>query len=186
MRKSIHVLTKRISGHEQNGMPIIEENKIKLEEIRAFPNFVKHLNANNYKETPQVLTVISIEGNRVTEEPTESYQEIISDVFNKKKGEKIDYKKLSEDQTNKIKELEKFNNSIIERLNSLETKQKEEKPERKEKPEILVNPEGENLTELPEIERLRNKANSLEIKYDKRVGAAKLLSRIKEIEPEFK
>ena len=81
----------------------------------------------------------------------------------------IDYKKLSEKQASDIAALKARNSTFEERLNALENGSNDQKPP------------VESIRKDLEV-----KANTLGISFRSNIGDAKLLTKIQEIEPEFK
>lgn len=125
MERIIQIQLKKITGHKENGEPIIEKTLIKLiDHINyldlfnksSFSKFVKYINANRYKEVPLVVAVIDLKTNKPINK--NNYQDIINKmVIDGKPKEKINYKKIVEKQK---KEIEKMKAEFEKRLEQLE------------------------------------------------------------------
>ena len=166
--------TQKVYGYLDNGMPKIENSLVKLEDERAFPNFIQHINANKYKENPVVEKVVEYSGEEKKEVDVTAWQNIINDAIkNDKKKSPIDYKVKSEAQQREIESQKLLINSFEERIASLE----KGKPISKEQLTAEV--------EMSEGDFLRIKAKQLGIKFRENIGNEKLMAKIIEVEPEF-
>ena len=165
METVIYLKTSKVFGYHGNGLPKIEKSTVKLESVRAFPNFIRHISANKYTENPIVEKVIEIENGKINEIGVSLYQDIINKAL---KTETLkndtDYKKLAEEQAAKIALLE-------EKFNKLEAKSNNESSEENE------------LSNIREL--LEQKANELNITFRSSIGDKKLLAKIQEIEQDF-
>ena len=165
METVIYLKTSKVFGYHSNGLPKIEKSTVKLESVRAFPNFIRHISANKYTENPIVEKVIEIENGKINEIDASLYQDIINKAL---KTETLkndtDYKKLAEDQAAKIALLE-------EKFSKLEAKSNNESSEENE------------LSNIREL--LEQKANELNITFRSSIGDKKLLAKIQEIEQDF-
>ena len=166
METVIYLKTSKVFGYHGNGLPKIEKSTVKLESVRAFPNFIRHISANKYTENPIVEKVIEIENGKINEIDVSLYQDIINKALKKETLKNdTDYKKLAEDQAAKIALLE-------EKFSKLEAKSNNESSEENELSNIR--------------ESLEQKANELNITFRSSIGDKKLLAKIQEIEPDFK
>ena len=166
METVIYLKTSKVFGYQANGLPKIEKSTVKLESIRAFPNFIRHINANKYTETPIVEKVIEIANGKTNEIDVSLYQDIVNKALKKPASkENVDYKKLAEDQEkellNQADEIALFK----ERFAKLEAKI--------------------NVNSSEERELLEQKANELNITFRSSIGDKKLLAKIQEIEQDF-
>jgi len=165
METVIYLKTSKVFGYHGNGLPKIEKSTVKLESVRAFPNFIRHISANKYTENPIVEKVIEIENGKINEIDVSLYQDIINKALKKETLKNdTDYKKLAEDQAAKIALLE-------EKFSKLEAKSNNESSEENE------------LSNIREL--LEQKANELNITFRSSIGDKKLLAKIQEIEQDF-
>jgi len=166
METVIYLKTSKVFGYHGNGLPKIEKSTVKLESVRAFPNFIRHISANKYTENPIVEKVIEIENGKINEIDVSLYQDIINKALKKETLKNdTDYKKLAEDQEkellNQADEIALFK----ERFAKLEAKI--------------------NVNSSEERELLEQKANELNITFRSSIGDKKLLAKIQEIEQDF-
>lgn len=155
--KTIVVITKKVTSHKGNGMPVIETIEQKISPELTFNKFVKYLPNQNYNSAT-VIRVLQ-DGKEVNE--IDKYQEMINDGLNPENQVKgaTDYKALSEKQSNQLTE-------ALKRIEALEGKGSEEVSEDRKKIEL--------------------KAKELNITFRSNIGDEKLLAKITEIEPDFK
>lgn len=127
--KTVHVQTKKITGYDNDGESMVETLVIKLRtngNNGPFEEFLKVIHNNKYKS----LTVVGVyspayvdeSGKKVEDklstEGVEAFQKLINEVKNPVKATKVDYKALSEKQSDMMSEM-------MERLEALEGKNKD-------------------------------------------------------------
>lgn len=186
MTHLIYLKVAKVGTQNADMTTSIERTVITLESGKNFNSFVKHLHVQNYltdeNEKPRVLKAVEWkhgkEGKEVDKVPyAKQVSEALSVVQNA--GQAIDYKALSEQQSNKISEMEQMMKSFNERLKASETKAK---PSLKEE---IVDDALNNIGEDAIRMALETKANELSIKFNPRIGSPKLLEKIQAVEPEF-
>lgn len=169
MKTVIHLKTARVYATNEDSTPKIERTTVKLEDGDNFLKFVKHMHLRGFikSEPPFVDKVLRLKGKEYVEIDKKPWQDIVEKALADKKPmeSKIDYKHLSEKQTKEISQLKANNDSFEERLKKLEGSPDDKSESRK---------------------ALELKATELKIKFRDNIGDAKLLEKIKLIEPEYK
>jgi hypothetical protein len=178
-KKVLHIKTERVTGHELDQTATVERHTLKIMVGKSFDNFLKHINLKGYllKEPPKVVKALEIDGKKVKEIDFTSYQTKITEALKPqtKGGDSIDYKALSEKQADEIEGLKSVNVSFEERLKAVESNQGNDQS----------NENDDFDDELTDSEKIRNKADELNIKYQPNIGDDTLLNRVREIEPDF-
>ena len=138
MERIIHIQTKKITSHDENGNPNVETSLVKLidhlEYLKlnnksSFSKFVNIMNANRYKETPVVIAVIDLKTMKHIDK--KDYQNVIDKMASEgKSNKKVDNKKLSENQAI---EIDKMKTDFEKRFEALERKPIKIKKDFKEK-----------------------------------------------------
>lgn len=152
--KTIQVLTERIVSHNGDGTPIVEKTLQKLDEKKAFPNFIRfslHLNFTLIK----VINVIEVKNGKTIEfkDLVKEFQAIIDDTKSSPKGKSS--AQLYKEELDRNKQLE-------ERIKALEASLN--KPDDSAKSEERIELEG--------------MANELGIKFRESISDQKLKEKI--------
>lgn len=179
--RTYHLRTWRVSGHEKDLTPKIEDITVKLQGgINTLEKYCKFLLVRGFMKSkpPQIVKVI--ERNKagkwidLKESDIEEAQLIVDKVLsNSKVNEKIDYKSEFEEQKKRIDALEK-------RLAARETPE----TEAYNHGSVKVIEKAKAL--FSEKELLQAKAKELNIDFRSNLGNEKLLLKIQDIEPEYK
>ena len=183
MKKTVvHLLTARVSGvNQKDNTSIIERINVKLEVGKSFNNFIKHLPLVGLvaAEPPKVLKVLEFTPDK--KEPkeidTKPYQALVDAAVKPQQEttkEGADFKELYEKQAEQTEaqqaEIQELRD-LIKNMNS---------------GGAPVDGEDEDdLMGLTQREQLVNKANELEITFNKTIGDQNLLDRILEKDPNF-
>lgn len=154
--KTIVVRTSKVVSHKGDGMPELEVIDQKISPEVTFNKFIEFLPIQNYSKA-EVIRVLE-DGKELDE--VEKYQEMVNKSLKPdvKFGDSVDYKALSEKQSEMMARME-------QRLAALEEK-KEPKA-------------------TGQREAIESKANELNISFRSNIGDEKLLDKIREIEPNF-
>jgi hypothetical protein len=152
----------------------IELNTITLEAGKNFNNFVSKIPVQNFltseEHKPTVVKVVDVKDGKVGQEVDKTkYQKQVDEVLEKMKNpnQTVDYKALSEKQSQKISEMESRFAMFEETLKKMEA----------------GNGGNDNSDDRKALE---DKANELEITFRSNIGDDKLLEKINAIEPNFK
>ena len=113
MNLTVVVETKRVVSHKQDGMPLIETIKQTISPKATFDKFLKYLPNQGYSK----VTVLSVLEDEKEVDKVSDYQFMVNNNLNPANpiGSDIDYKALSEKQSNLLKAME-------DRLAALENK----------------------------------------------------------------
>jgi len=174
----IYLKTARVYAQDNDGSPKIERLITKLANGKTFLNFVRHLHLKGFlkSEPPTVVKVLLIKDGKHSEIDKTPWQKHVEEtIAAKQKTEKVDYKKLSEQQALKLTKLD-------ERLKLLEG-------ERNQKNEPIIYLEDDKMVEgeeeLRDKKLLELKAKELGIGFRGNIKQKKLLEKIQAIEPDF-
>lgn len=191
--KTIVIKTKKVVSHKRDGMPVIETIEQKIGPEFTFNKWLKYLPNQNFQSAVvvRVLESTEVKNKMVNKEidEVEKYQALIDKALKSetKLGEEVDYKALSEKQSSQLQD-------ALNRIAALEDHKKGKDLSNIDIPnkdainqimDIGLKNEAKKINDKIVRLALESKANELEMKFDKRLGDAKLLEKIQAIEPEF-
>lgn len=171
MMHLIYLKVAKVGTQNPDMTTSIERTVITLESGANFDNFVKHLNVQNFlmsdSEKPTVIKAVEFkDGKPGKEVDFEKYSKQVEDsLSNKRTTGAIDYKELSEKQSDKISKMEAMMADFEKRLEETTNRNEPVKSDDRIK--------------------LENKASELEIKYRSDVSDNKLLEKIQAVESDF-
>ncbi|MCP4336233.1 MAG: hypothetical protein GY679_00060 [Mycoplasma sp.] len=164
--KVVHFRVQKVVSHDSKGMPIIEDNIIKVSpefQVIRYINLIKQQN-NLSVEVVKVLQRDDDKSEYKEIKEIEKWQSLVNEET--KEPEQVkDYKKAYEDQSKDIENLKAQMAELLAAKDNTKPKQPKERSDKR-------------IT-------LENKASELGIRFMKTIGDDNLLKRVQDVESEF-